>query len=161
MDIDDLSSRHHLDEAYLKKLGFAFYAFSSAESNAIWCCNRLVPGFQASWTRKDWAPAKKLATKLKHEAVSAIKLRDDPEYKKNLKELGSYSDRFLKLADEERNKLFHALPVGDNGKTVLHKISTTFREAELENFINEALKCRSYFNAAFHGFLKDNFEQDE
>ncbi len=157
MDIDDLTRRHHIEPEYLKKLGFAFYSFCSAESNATWCCDRLAPGFAQTWFRKDWAQVKKLATKLKHEAGTSIKLRDDADYKRNLKELVSYADRLYVLADNDRNKLFHALPVGDEGKTVLHNSGTTFTEQTLEQFINEALECRSYFNKAFHGYLADYF----
>ena len=157
MDIDDLTKRHHIEPEYLKKLGFAFYSFCSAESNAIWCCDRLVNGFAAKWTQKDWAQVKKLATKLQHEAGKVIKLRDNENYRSNLREIISHSKRLYSLADNNRNKLFHALPIGDNGKTILYKSGTTFNEDELEKFIEEALEVRSFFNRAYHGFLAEYF----
>ena len=159
MDIDDLAKRNHIELEYIKKLGFALYAFSSAEDHAIWCCEKLVHGFYSSWTKQDWAQAKKLARKLGHQAGSAVKIRESIEYKNNLKELVVYAERFHVLADNGRNNLLHALPAGDNGETILHnrRQHILYREPELEQFIVEALACREYFNSALHGYLKDYF----
>ena len=160
MDIDKLADQHHIDIVYLKKLGFALYAFSSAESHAIWCCDRLQHGFHSTWTSKDWAQAKKLAQKLQHLAGIAVKLKPGQEYKANLKELTEYAGKFYGLAEDGRNNLLHALPIGYNGNTILSNLRerVIFRESELEKFISTSLECRAYFNKAMHGYLQEHIE---
>jgi len=160
VDIDKLIQKHHLDVQYVKRIGFAMYSFAKAEDHAIWCCDRFDRGFQSSWTRKDWAQAKKLANKLKLWAGQAVSAQTSAADKNNLRELASYCDRFHQLADSGRNNLFHALPVGSgDGQTVLHqhRNTKTYSNTDLEEFITESLDIAHYFIGAFHGYLNDYY----
>lgn len=162
VDIDDLISRHHLSNDYIKRLGMAMYAFGRMEKQVLSCSNIIDAG---SWVAAQ-SNRHHNAENKRQELATNARLLQNPSHTKCLEQL---AETYFKLATTRRNKLFHSIPVSADGEVVQYTARTidsnnsiregvTFTAAELDDFTAECLDCASELLNAIHGFLNDIYQ---
>ncbi len=130
---------------YASALGLAVYCFASLEWNAVWCCERMLPGSIENLAERT---AGRVADTLLHLVgqIEGSSERSDLE--------GAAGDfRFLVGT---RNNLVHAKPgTAPDGDQGLFRHGDQWTLAELESVADAFATCSTRLNGALHGFLKD------
>ena len=134
-----------VDDDYLHALGMATFVFARLEWQAVWCCERIKPGFARNVVAKKMT-AGKIGKKFKNVVRSMPR-------SKGREELEVAAARFCELV-EERNAIMHGKPcTGPNGKQRLSR-NQIVEIPDLEDVADAFAECGSELNNLYYGFLK-------
>lgn len=137
--------RIQVDDAYVAALGRAVFDFAVLECNAVYCCERLKPGYLRKVERK-----KKTAGGVASDLLAHLRLlpADDPR-----RACWHAATRFDELV-ETRNPMLHAKPGTANGggQRLLHD-SDDWTIAENEEAADQFAACSIELNRLLYGVL--------
>tara|TARA_B100000965_G_scaffold353436_1_gene329274 strand:+ start:156 stop:620 length:465 start_codon:yes stop_codon:yes gene_type:complete len=133
------------DPDYFHAVGLATIAFARLEWGAVWCCEKLQPGYIQTIERR-----KKTAGRIAEDTKRLFSRVADPDLRA----------RIAPLAEEfsavvlERNKLFHGNPgTAPNGDQRLFRQGFEWTVAAVDAFSDRCLLAELPLNALLHGEL--------
>jgi hypothetical protein len=130
-----------VEKAYVEALGLATFAFARLEWDAVWCCERMKPGYINNLKRKTAGTiAKNLVNYAgQHPYVDEI-LGPSQEFK-----------RLVKI----RNALLHAKPgTWEGGEQYLFDEGQAWTPLKIDEAADEFTACSLLLNALLHGRLQ-------
>lgn len=154
MSIKELIERRaQLNSDYVLALGTCVYIFSEAEWMAVGCCELLEPGYKrkASINNKGI-----MAWNTSETLINLAKKQPETEDREALIKA---AENLKTLVSDERNSLLHAHPVAIDDTATLknstEKNGKVFDLDALQQYADEAAKCSSELNHAYHKYLKN------
>ena len=137
-----------VDDPYVVALGQITYGFAVLEWNAVWCAERLNPGFIANLKKKPAGTiARELVALLNRIADPTVKAACEPPV-----------NDFLKLVDT-RNGILHGKPgTAPDQSQRLFRHGTAWHTADLHDAADEFAECSVRLNALLYGELRDGLQ---
>jgi len=128
-----------VEAAYLAVLGMATYCFAYMEWNAVYCGEKLSPGYVNT-------VAKKTAGDIARDVAGFAKLITNHHKRARYE---AAADEFRRLV-KRRNDLVHANPatVGNDQRLVRH--GTPWQPNEIDDLADEFTACSMELNELFH-----------
>ena len=138
--------RIQVEEAYVAELGRAVFVFAVLEWNAVYCCDRLKPGYVTTVERK-----KKTAGGIAGDLLRFLRGLPGEDSRRECWEAAA---RFEELVDV-RNALLHGKPGTANGGTqMLFHEGDEWTTEEIEAATDRFAACSIELNRLLHGVLK-------
>jgi len=135
------------DEAYFRCLGLATFAFARLEWNAVWCCERLQPGYILTIEAK-----KKTAGAIGKDLQSLFSRVVDPTLRTKIV---PFAEEFRKVV-EERNGLLHGKPgTAPSGDQRLFRNGIEWSIGAIDGFSDRCVVASLPLNALLYGEFKD------
>lgn len=131
-----------VDAAYLAAIGMATYCFASMEWNAVYCGEKLNPGYVNTVARKT-------AGEIAGDVLGFAELITDQDKRARYEAATGEFRRLVK----SRNDLMHANPatVGNEQRLVRH--GTPWQPNEIDDLADEFTACSIKLNELFHHVL--------
>ena len=134
-----------LDEDYAAAIGRTTYVFAYLEWQAVWCAERLQPGFLADLGTKTagqiGAAFEQLVLEMTDETLKAQMLPLAREFRTLVR---------------DRNSLLHGKPgtVSESGRQRLFRDGSPWEIADLETVADRFASCSAGLNRIFYGTLQ-------
>ncbi len=133
-----------IDSVYVEALGRATYVFATLEWDAVWCCERMEPGYIRKLSRKT-------AGVIADDLVSLSKKRPSAQLRKDC--LGPASE--FKSLVEVRNGIVHGKPgTAPSGEQRLFRDGNAWTPAMINDAADSFAACSSLLNALLYNQLK-------
>lgn len=134
-----------VDNPYVVALGRAAYVFATLEWNAVWCAERLEPGFINSLN-------KKTAGKIANDLLALVGRIIDPAVKAACE---PPMLRLQKLVDT-RNGILHGKPgTAPDQSQRLFRDGSVWNVSDLDDAADDFTECSDQLNALLYGVLRD------
>ncbi|MFK4047350.1 hypothetical protein ACI2KH_20555 [Roseomonas mucosa] len=131
-----------VDPAYLMSLGQAIYCFASLEWNAVYCGEKLSPGYV-------YTIAKKTAGKIANDLAGFADLIADNNKRSRYQAAVREFDRLV----DRRNDLVHANPATIGCDQRLVRKGTPWQPNDIDDLADEFTVCSIELNELFHHIL--------
>ncbi len=128
-----------VDAAYLEALGIATYCFARMEWDAVYCGEKLSPGYMATVARKT-------AGTISHDIIGFATLITDPVKRARYQAAANQFDELVK----RRNNLVHANPATVGGDQRLVRHGTPWQANQIEDLADEFTACSMELNELHH-----------
>lgn len=135
------------DPEYISALGLAALAFARLEWDAVWCCERLMPGYINTIEAK-----KKTAGTIAKDMENLFLRVSDAHL---ASKIGSYATEFKDVV-LERNGLLHGKPgTAQNGSQRLFRHGGEWTIEAVNRFSDRCVRAGEPLNALLYGEFKD------
>jgi hypothetical protein len=131
-----------VDVVYLKAIGMATYCFATMEWNAVYCGEKLNPGYVNT-------VATKTAGVIANDIVGFAQLITDPVTRARYQAAAADFARLVK----RRNDLMHANPATVQNDQLLVRNGTPWQPAEVDALADEFAGCSFELNELLHNAL--------
>lgn len=132
-----------VDDAYVEALGRTVYVFATLEWNAVWCCERMRPGYVRTLGRKT-------AGVIADDLLRYARRRPDIERPAFV----TPAEAFKRLV-EVRNAILHGKPgTADGGDQRLFSEGTALGVEALHNAADDFSHCSLLLNALLYDQLR-------
>lgn len=134
-----------LDERYAHRLGLATFCFARCEWDAVWCCERLQPGYINTIEAE-----KKTAGTIAKDLRKLVERISDVVLKNLCRGPAEEFDRLTK----QRNALLHGKPATSaSGAQRLFKAADEWTPEAIEDLADEFTACQILLNDMVHKHL--------
>lgn len=141
----DDRNRVAIDAPYASAVGLAAYCFATCEWNAVWCAEKLKPGYIHTIEAK-----RKTAGVIASDLINLVNSVGDPTLKARLT---APAAEFQRLTSE-RNGLLHGNPAtAANGDQRLFRHGAEWTIAAVDNFADQVTACLIELNDILHKHL--------
>ncbi len=136
-------NRIPVEERYVEALGRATYVFATLEWNAVWCCERIKPGYVAKLGRKT-------AGDVARDLISRLSRIGDVTVRQACNGPAHEFHRLVKV----RNALLHGKPgTADDNAQRLFDQGKPWSPEMIDDAADEFAACSITLNALLHGEL--------
>ena len=133
-----------IDDAYVEALGRATYVFAVLEWNAVWCRERMRPGYVG-------APKRKTAGVIADDLVRLSRRRHDPVLRAACVKSATEFERLVDV----RNAFVHGKPgTAPGGGQWLFRDGVPWTPDTVNAAADEFAACSASLNGLLHGALK-------
>ena len=131
------------DEAYLHSVGLAIICFARLEWDAVWCCEKMQPGYLTT-------VSKKTAGQIANDLVGLAAVQSDPTVVASLEAPAAEFKRLVGM----RNDLMHANPAtAPNGDQRLFRRGAEWTIALVDDAADEFVAAAQPLNHHLHHVL--------
>ena len=131
-----------VDKAYLAAIGMAAYCFATMEWNAVYCGEKLRPGFVNEI-------AKKTAGEIANHVAGFAKFITDEDKRARYESAAVEFQRLVR----RRNDLMHANPATVGSDQRLVRQGTPWQTSEIDDLADEFTACSIELNELLHYIL--------
>jgi hypothetical protein len=143
--LSDERLRIPIDAPYLHVTGLALICFARLEWSAVWCCEKLQPGYLGTIQSQRKTPGT-----IANDFAGMTAAHADPDISSNL---GSRANEFRNLV-KRRNDLMHAKPeTASTGEQRLFRNGTEWTIVSIEALADEFAALDIALNDFFHRVL--------